>query len=238
MSGTLALLGGSEWTEGVTLDAELAATAEGPVTVIPTATAYENPGARVARARAVFEPLGVEVTVLEVYQRAQASDPSLVRAAGEARWLYLTGGSPMHLRSVLYASPLWEAVQRAFESGATLVAAGEAASVLCDAMGDPRGGAFTVGLGMIDTLTVLPHYEHWSEETLHRTVSLAPSGLPVVGLDAKTALVRRHDGAWEVEGPGRAAVFVDGHPAKPTDLPPELRSAGGDEASAGAAIAR
>ncbi|MEZ5381461.1 MAG: Type 1 glutamine amidotransferase-like domain-containing protein [Microthrixaceae bacterium] len=229
MSGTLALLGGGEWTDGVTLDARLAAEAAeaggGAVTILPAATAYENPGARLDRAREVFAGLGVDVRVLEVYQRSQASDPRLVREAGEAGWLYLTGGSPMHLRSVLYQTPLWEAIHGAFQQGSTLVAAGEAGSVLCDAMGDPRGGAFTVGLNMIDTLSVLPHYEHWSEETLHRTVRLAPAGLPVVGLDARTALVRAPEGTWDVEGPGRVAVFVDGHPAEVSDLPARLRRA-------------
>ena len=97
--------------------------------------------------------------------------------------------------------------------------------MFCDALPDPRGGAFTVGLDMIDTLTVLPRYERWSEDTLHRTVSLAPAGLPVVGLDAKSALLRSPDGTWSAEGPGRVAVFIDGHRAEVSDLPSELRRA-------------
>ena len=55
MTGTLALLGGAEWTDGVTLDAALAAESSATeVTILPTATAYENPGARVERAREAF----------------------------------------------------------------------------------------------------------------------------------------------------------------------------------------
>lgn len=224
MSGTLALLGGAEWTEGVTLDARLAAESSATeVVVLPTATAYENPDARIEAARRAFEPLGLSVTVLPVYKRAQAMEPEWGRIAAGASWLYLSGGSPMHLRSVLLDTPLWHGITEAFEGGATLVGAGEAASVFCDALPDPRGGAFTVGLDMIDTLTVLPRYERWSEDTLHRTVSLAPAGLPVVGLDAKTALLRAPDGTWSTEGPGRVAVFVDGHPAELSALPPELR---------------
>ena len=226
MSGTLALLGGAEWTEGVTLDARLAAESSATeVVVLPTATAYENPGARVEAARRAFEPLGLSVTVLPVYKRAQAMEPVAASVAAGAWLLYLPRGSPMHLRSVLVSTPLWDGVTEAFERGATLVGAGEAASVFCDALPDPRGGAFTVGLDMIDTLTVLPRYERWSEDTLHRTVSLAPAGLPVVGLDAKTALLRSPDGTWSAEGPGRVAVFIDGHRAEVSDLPSELRRA-------------
>ena len=224
MSGTLALLGGAEWTEGVTLDARLAAESSATeVVVLPTATAYENPDARIERARVAFEPLGLSIKVLPVYKRAQAMEPEWANAVAGASWVYLTGGSPMHLRSVLFDTPLWDAVAEAFHDGATLVGAGEAASVFCDALADPRGGAFTVGLDLIDTLTVLPRYELWSDETLHRTVSLAPDGLPVVGLDAKTALLRSSDGTWTTEGPGRVAVFVDGHQAEVSDLPSELR---------------
>ena len=223
MSGTLALLGGAEWTEGVTLDAALAKESSATeVSILPTATAYENPGARVERAERSLGALGLSINVLPVYQRAQAFEPEWAERAASAKWLYLTGGSPMHLRSVLFDTPLWDAVIDAFERGATLVGAGEAASVFCDALPDPRGGAFTVGLDLINTMTVLPRYERWSAETLHRTVSLAPSGLPVVGLDAQTALVRSPGGSWSAEGPGRVAVYVDAHQAEVADLPAVL----------------
>lgn len=223
MTGTLALLGGAEWTDGVTLDAALAAESSATeVTILPTATAYENPGARVERAREAFAALGLSVKVLPVYQRAQAMEPEWATEAAASKWLYLTGGSPMHLRSVLFDTPLWDAVTDAFEAGAILAGAGEAASVFCDALPDPRGGAFTVGLGLINTLTVLPRYERWTDETLHRTVSLAPRALPVVGLDARTALVRSGDGTWRTEGPGRVIVYVDGRQGDLADLPAEL----------------
>ena len=89
MSGTLALLGGAEWTEGVTLDARLAAESSATeVVVLPTATAYENPGARVEAARRAFEPLGLSVTVLPVYKRAQAMEPEWADLAAGACLLY------------------------------------------------------------------------------------------------------------------------------------------------------
>lgn len=225
MTGTLALLGGAEWTDGVTLDAALAAESDATeVTILPTGTAYENPDARVKLAEQAFASLGLSTRVLPVYQRAQALEPEWAPVAAGSKWIYLTGGSPMHLRSVLLDTPLWAGVIEAFEGGATLVGAGEAASVFCDALPDPRGGAFTVGLDLINSLTVLPRYERWTDETLDRTVSLAPSGLPVVGLDAKTALVRSADGSWRTEGPGRVVVYLDGHRAELADLPAELRA--------------
>ena len=44
MSGVLALVGGAEWREGCTFDAQLLEASGGrDVTVLPTAAAYEHP---------------------------------------------------------------------------------------------------------------------------------------------------------------------------------------------------
>ena len=60
--GLLALVGGGEWQEGCTFDAEfLAASGGAEVLVLPTAAAYEHPERLVARAGAWFEPLGGSV---------------------------------------------------------------------------------------------------------------------------------------------------------------------------------
>ncbi len=62
--------------------------------------------------------------------------PEVAELAASARAVYLTGGSPMHLRSVLKDTPLLEALIRAWRGGANIAAAGEAASVLCSHMVD------------------------------------------------------------------------------------------------------
>jgi cyanophycinase len=113
----------------------------------------------------------------------------------------------MHLRSVVKDSPVWDALVGAWRDGAVVAAAGGAARVLCDPMVDPRGGAFTVGLGLLANLAVIPHHNHWSEEKAHRTLLLAPKDLLVVGIDDATALLRDGDGRWSTEGAGRVAVF-------------------------------
>jgi cyanophycinase len=95
------------------------------------------------------------------------------------------------------------------------VLAGSAAGamVLGDPMIDPRGGAFTVGLGMIEQLAVLPHADTWSPEKAHRTYSLAAGGVRIVAIDEQTALIRDADGAWRSTGPGTVTVYLDGKPA-------------------------
>ena len=84
----------------------------------------------------------------------------------------------MHLRSVLKDSPVWDALVAAWQRGAVLAGSGSGAMVLCDPMVDPRGGAFTLGLGLIAQLAVIPHHDTWSEDKAKRTLRIAPDGLP------------------------------------------------------------
>ncbi|HKY13474.1 MAG TPA: Type 1 glutamine amidotransferase-like domain-containing protein [Microthrixaceae bacterium] len=211
MSGTLALVGGAEWTEGCDFDAELlAASGRNEVLVIPTAAAYENPAHVVHRARAWFGGLGAEVSVLEVFRRSDAVSPAAAAQARGASFLYLAGGSPMHLRSVLKDTPLWDAIVAAFRDGAVLAGSAEGATVMCSHMVDTRGGAFTVGLDLLTEHTVIPHYDQWSEDKWHRTVRLAPRGMSVLGVDERTAAISDGSG-WRSAGHGSVTAYRDGH---------------------------
>lgn len=224
MSGTLALVGGREFTEGCSFDRDLTDGVD-EVLLLPSALAYENPAGAIERATEWFAALGVRVRTLEVYRRAEAMEPDVVDAAAGAQLVYFTGGSPMHLRSVLKDTPLLEALVGAWQRGATVATGGEASSVLCSHMVDSRGGAFTVGLDLITTMTIVPRYNQWSPDKWHRTVELAQAGLPVVGIDEATALIRTPEGEWQVEGTGGVHVFVDGRRADLDALPAQLTRA-------------
>ncbi|HEX9529678.1 MAG TPA: Type 1 glutamine amidotransferase-like domain-containing protein, partial [Acidimicrobiales bacterium] len=113
----------------------------------------------------------------------------------------------------------WQAVLEAWQAGAVVAGSSAGAMVITDPMVDPRGGAFTLGLGLIEQLAVVPHYDHWSPDKAHRTVSLAAAGLPVVGIDEQTALIRDPAGAWRVEGAGGVTVYQDGALAGMEALP-------------------
>jgi cyanophycinase len=220
MSGMLALVGGGEWQEGCSFDADLLAASGGDeVLVLPTAAAYEHPERAVATAEAWFAGLGGRVRGLMVLSRPDALDEENAAAVRAARFIYLSGGSPMHLRSVLKDSPVWDAIVAAWDDGAVLAGSSAGAMVLCDPMVDPRGGAFTVGLGLVAQLTPIPHHDHWSEDKAHRTLQLAPEGLTVVGIDERTALVRDPEGRWSEAGAGKVVVWIGGRPATLEDIP-------------------
>ena len=219
MSGTLALVGGNEWRDGCSFDGELLdLSGTDEVVVLPTAAAYEHPARAVEQARAWFERVGAKVVPVMALARPDASDPLLVDIVRSARFLYLGGGSPLHLRSVLKASPLWDALVAAWEDGAVLAASSAGAMVIGDPMVDPRGGAFTLGLGLLPQIAVLPHHESWPAERRQRTLSLASRGVTVLGIDERTAAIRDPDGTWRSAGAGLVEAFRDGEALDVTEL--------------------
>jgi len=214
-TGPLALVGGAEWTEGCRFDAELLAGSGGDeVLVLPTAAAYQHPERVVMGAARWFEALGGRVEGLMVLGRGDAEDDGAAAVVRRARFIYLSGGSPLHLRSVLKGSAVLDALRAAWQGGATVAGSAAGAMVLTDPMVDPRGGALTVGLGLVDRLAVVPHFGDVEEdahgEKLHRSVALAPAGLAVVGIPERTALIRDPEGSWRVAGEGSVTVYVDG----------------------------
>lgn len=216
MAGLLALVGGGEWREGCTFDRELlAASGADEVVVLPTAAAYEHPDRAVEFARTWFAELGAKVRACMVLARPDAESDEFVSIVRDARFIYLGGGSPLHLRSVLKDTAVWNAIVRAWDAGAVLAGSSAGAMVLCDPMVDPRGGAFTLGLGLVNLVSVIPHANTWSPEKAHRTYSLAPAGVAIVALDEQTAIIRSPEGnghaRWSASGAGSVTAWKDGH---------------------------
>jgi cyanophycinase len=211
-AGTLVLVGGGEWSDGCReLDAELVATSGADeVVVLPTAKAYEQPDRVGARAVEYFASLDARARVLPVLHRREAEDAQLAAEIRAARFVYLADGSPLHLRSVLKGSVLFDALLSAFHGGAVVAASGAGATVLCDPMVDPRGGAYTVGLGVVRNLAVFPYHGTAAEHLRARSIDLLPKAATLVGVDEQTALVRAPGGTWTVRGPGSVSVYEAG----------------------------
>lgn len=217
-TGTLALVGGAEWREGCRkFDAALLESAgTDEVLVLPTAAAFENPTRAVETARAYFEDLGATVSGLMVLGRTDAEEEANASVVRSSRFVYVGGGSPMHLRSVLKGSRLWEALLEAWRAGAVLAASSAGAMVLCDPMVDPRGGAYTVGLGLVANMPVFPHHDTAPAHLRERSTELRPDGAILVGIDEQTALIRDPEGAWRVAGEGSVTLYgpTQGHSAR------------------------
>ena len=209
-TGPLVLLGDDA---GRPVDDELGHLVEaagGPLLVLPTASAYERPDRAVERAARRFAPTAVRACA--VLRRADAEDPERAAEVATARAIYLCGASPLHLRSVLKDSPVLQALLAAWRDGALLVAAGPAATVVSDPMVDPRGGAFTVGLGLVRDVAFAVGAER-DEAQLRRTLALAPPPCAVVALGADGCLWRAADGTWRTGAAGDVDVYLAGLPA-------------------------
>ena len=198
MTGILALQGGGPFAANDELDRRLIAAAGADrVVVLPTADAYEHPERLIEAAMGWGERLDVLVEALMVMRRSEAMDDSAVAVVRGARAVYLVGDQPLHLRSVLKATPLWDAICQIVADGGVVAATGGSAAAMCDPMVDPRGGAFTLGLGLIDGLALVTEAETWSTDRLHRTLKLANT--PIVELPSGSALVHSAQG-WERVG--------------------------------------
>lgn len=209
--GTLALLGGGECKDARnTLDETLlASSGSNDVLVIPTAAAYEHPDRAVERATAWLAGTSARVSGLPVLNRRDAESDANVCAARDARLIYISDGSPLHLRSVLKGSALWEAIVAAYHDGAVLAASGAGATVVCDPMVDPRGGAYTVGLGIVSNLAVFPYHGTTAAHLLERSIELLPTGAVLAGIDEQTALVRSSSGEWRAVGDGAVTLYSE-----------------------------
>ncbi|MGI8710542.1 MAG: Type 1 glutamine amidotransferase-like domain-containing protein [Acidimicrobiales bacterium] len=220
MPGTLALVGGGEFSEGCSFDAALVdASDAGEVLVVPTGAAYEHPQRLVEKAMGWFDRMGITARGLDVLTRTDALHDTNVAALRASTFTYLVGGSPMHLWSVLKDTPAWEALGEAWDQGGVLAGSSAGAMVLCDPMVDPRGGAFTLGLGLLSALAVIPAHDRWSQDQAHRTRKMSPPDLVLAGIDERTALIRAPDGSWRTEGAGEVVVFRGGEPADLSALP-------------------
>mgnify|MGYP006279109245 CR=1 FL=1 len=220
MNGPIALVGGDEFTPGCDFDAELiAGVSATEVVLLPTGSAYENPERLIAAAGSWFGDLGVGLRTLPVFTRRDAFLAEHLEAIASARMIYLAGASPMHLRSVLKDTPMLEAIHGAWRAGAALVGTAAGADVLCDPMVDQRGGAYTVGLGLVPGVSVIPRSNTWSKEKVHRTVELAPADVVVVELPERTAIVMEAGEGWHASGVGEVIVHTGDGVGSLADIP-------------------
>jgi cyanophycinase len=218
--GTLALVGGGEFDdECKQLHTQLLRASGGDeVVVLPTAAAFESPQRIIDAAIAHFTQLGARVTPLMALNRRDAEDDALVKVAKSARFVYITDGSPLHLRSVLKDSSLFAVIAAGYRNGGVLAASGAGATLMVDPMVDPRGGAYTVGLGLATDLAVFPYHGTAAEHMRDRSIDLLPDAATLAGLDEHTALVREPDGAWRVAGPGSVTLYrIDAEPSRHHD---------------------
>lgn len=234
MTGRIALHGGGEFLPGDEsfLDALLETTSASAaagygriaellrVVVVPTAAARGRPdlagsnGVEAIRRRATETGLAVWAEVALIVDEASAADPQSAELIGSANLVYLPGGDPDLIPTLLGEdSAAGRAMRDAYERGAVLAGASAGAMALAEWTWTPDGGM--PGLGFVRGLAVVPHFDDDDTRRLAWQSSLdrlAPGRLGYIGLDERTGIISaaRADADWVVAGEGTAYWFAPG----------------------------
>jgi cyanophycinase len=221
---SFALLGSGEfepWSEEVDRwMLRRAAHPDGPVLILPTASAPEGDevftmwgdmGLR------HFDAMGVSAHVLPLKTRADAESPEVVSKLEGASMVYFSGGNPAYLVEVLLGSPFWRGVLSKLDRG--LAYAGCSAGISSLGVKAPDSGAgglaqeaWRPGLGLFPNVVFGPHWDMLDSyipglpQLMEEAV---PAGGVLFAVDERTAAIG--DGhEWGVVGLGKARVHRDG----------------------------
>ena len=216
MIGYLLLEGGAEFggqmAEPDLRAIELAGGSGALISIIPTAAAPDNNSQR-AGSNGVrwFRSLGAEqVELLPLVDKPSANDQHIVATISQSRLIYMLGGFTGYLGETLKGSASWQAMLRAYESGAVIAGSSAGAMVMCQYYFDPGRGQVVEGLELVPNTCVLPHHNTFGKGWASRLSKLLPD-VVLLGIDERTGML--DDGkegrkvGWRVYGQGAVTLY-------------------------------
>ena len=181
------------------------------VVIVPTAAAGHAPAAAAALGTAAFERVAtlagrlVDVETAPVIDRLSADDPSIAARLAGAHLVYLPGGDPRLIPSVLPGTAAWGAIREGRSRGAVLAGASAGAMALGPLTWTPSG--VVPGLGLVRGIVVFPHADASSWRGRADWFPMAASvGVGILGLGERTGIVSEpstddgHAQSWRVIG--------------------------------------
>ena len=222
MNGSLALVGSGEYlpamasfeksllNDGIKNDKR-------PIYIqIPTAAGKETPDRleywkQLGKAQA--DRLDVDSIFLPIFTREDASNPEYVTLIKDSALMYMSGGDPHYLAETLMDTPLWEAIQENWSTGASLAGCSAGAMVLSSHIPNFRllKKSPTSGLNLLPEIRVIPHFNKffkWIPESAAKVLLHVPDNSILIGVDELTAIVRRAgDDHWLVVGEAKVHVL-------------------------------
>lgn len=221
MNGSLALVGSGEYLPPMA-NFEKSLLNDGikngkrPIYIqIPTAAGKETPDRleywkQLGKAQA--DRLDVDSIFLPIFTREDANNPEYVTLMRDSALMYMSGGDPHYLAETLMDTPLWEAIQENWSTGASLAGCSAGAMVLSSHIPNFRllKKAPTAGLNLLPEIRVIPHFNKffkWIPESAAKVLLHVPDNSILIGVDELTAIVRRGgQDHWVVVG--EAKVYV------------------------------
>ena len=215
MNGSLALVGSGEYLP-VMAEFEKSLLVDGIKNgkeniyiQIPTAAARESTsrleywkdlGQKQAQA------IGAKPLFLPIYTREDAQNMDFVNQISNGALIYMSGGDPHYLAKTLIDTPIWQAIVKNWQSGASLAGCSAGAMVLSSQIPNFRLSRAqpTVGLNLIPNIRVIPHFNKffkWIPESAAKLVMHVPGDSILIGIDELTAIVKRSGSDfWQVYG--------------------------------------
>ena len=221
MAGYLLLEGGAEFggqmAEPDLRAMELAGGPEALICIIPTAAAPDNNTQRAGNNGVRwFHSLGAkQVELLPLVDKSSANDPHIADRIGQSRLIYMLGGFTGYLGETLKGSASWQAMLRAYETGAVIAGSSAGAMVMCQYYFDPARGQVVEGLDLVSNTCVLPHHNTFGKGWATRLSKLLPDAV-LLGIDERTGMLDDGDEGrktgWHVYGQGAVTLYHRGQP--------------------------
>jgi len=222
MNGSLALVGSGEYLPAMasfekSLLNDGIKNGKRPIYIqIPTAAGKETPDRLEywkQLGKAQGDRLDVDSIFLPIFTREDASNPEYVTLIKDSALMYMSGGDPHYLAETLMDTPLWEAIQENWSTGASLAGCSAGAMVLSSHIPNFRllKKSPTSGLNLLPEIRVIPHFNKffkWIPESAAKVLLHVPDDSILIGVDELTAIVRRAgDDHWLVVGEAKVHVL-------------------------------
>ena len=168
---------------------------------------WENLGASQAKL------LDIEPHFLPIFSREDAFNPEFVNIIQNSALMYMSGGDPHYLANTLRDTPVWEAIQNNWQSGASLAGCSAGAMAMCGEIPNFRFTKRppTTGFNLLTNLRVIPHFDkffRWIPDSAAKVLMSAPENTILIGIDELTALVKRtNEQHWLVHGEAQVHIL-------------------------------
>jgi len=222
MNGSLALVGSGEYLPAMaqfekSLFDDGVKNGKRPIYVqIPTAAGKESADRleywkQLGKTQA--DRLGVDSIFLPIFNRDDAYNPEYVSLIHNSALMYMSGGDPHHLAETLMDTPLWNAMQENWRTGASLAGCSAGAMVLSSHIPNFRllKKSPTAGLNLLPEIRVIPHFNKffkWIPESAAKVLLHVPDDSVLIGVDEMTAIVKRSGNEhWVVVGEAKVHVL-------------------------------
>jgi cyanophycinase len=225
-AGPLALVGSGEFLpQMLEVDRWLLQGRKQRVAILPTAAGEEGANSVdrwIKLGVDHYTSMDIEPVPIRVLDRVDATNEDLAAELGNVGLIYLSGGNPGYVASVLHGSVVGNAIAAAWKSGVAVAGCSAGAMALTGRAARVRSGvpgALEDALGLVPHITVIPHFDQmhrWNPGFLDRALKQRTAGVHLIGVDEDTALVGGPS-SWTVMGRQSVTVFGEDGPTVYSD---------------------